>query len=1021
MRLFVDFVLKNKLAIWLFTFILLLFGIYSGSKMNLESLPNMELPYVVVSTSYGGATAETVDKEVGSKISSILENMKDVKKVNSTSYNNFSMIFAEFEYGVDIDKITKSLDKSLDKSLEKVKFADGVGESEILEISMNSLPVIIADISSKNLSSEELSEIINGNLLPNLNKVSGVGDITLSGLSNKKALIKYNSEVMSKYQIDKETLNQLIKSNNSDISLGLIDFKDSQESVLVNTDFKDVNSLLNMSLPFRDEMGKNLLLSDLVSIEEAVESTGISRTNGSAGLSLSIIKSNSANTVNVVNDVKIAIEKFNKTYKDIKVTYVLDQGEPIEHSVKLMLEKVIFGAIIAILVILFFLRDWRSTIIAVISIPLSLLIALIILNLLEISLNLMTLAAMTVAIGRVIDDSIVVVENIYRRLVDSNEKLYGRGLIKESTIQMFIPITSSTVVTVIVFAPLMLVGGMVGEMFMPFALTMVFSLLASLLVAVSVVPVLAHTLFEGYLYDKSKKIKGHKQKDSKVYKKVLEWSLNHKLIILLISVGLVIASVLLLSKVDSNFMPAEESNKLSYKYEAENGELESDLEKHLYDVENVLLENKNYDIVKVSLSEASLFSFGETSVSVDVTLADGVDSEKENKNILHKLGTLKHPGEWKSQSGGSPMSGNSNSLSYSIYGNSVEDLEKVSNDLVTHLKEYKNVDEVTNSLNSVYKENVLTVDIEKASQYGLSAGQVGLALLNYSNDTVITSLGSGNNKLDIIERTESSSYDDISNILDKTISVLPNGMTIKVKDVVTLSEGSTLSEVTKEDGRWVATVSGNLVKGSVSEVSVPVNKFISDLKLPVGVEIDEGGVSAQMKESFIQLGLAMLAAIFLVYLSLVITFKEGLAPFVILMSLPFTIIGVVLILLITNTPLDVSGMLGLLMLIGIVVTNAIVMVDRILENEYSGKDLRESIIEASLIRLRPILMTAIATVATLLPLVFGETVGLIGKGLGLTVIGGLITSTILTLIIVPVLYEFLSKLFRKDRKNIRHD
>lgn len=1017
MRFFVDFVLKNKLAIWLFTFILLLFGIYSGSKMNLESLPNMELPYVVVSTSYGGATAETVDKEVSSKISNVLENMQDVKKVNSTSYNNFSMVFAEFEYGIDIDKINKDLNKSL----EKVVFADGVGDSEIMEISMNSLPIVIADISSKDLSAEKLSEIVNGNLISELNKVSGIGDISLSGLSNKKALITYNSESMSKYQIDKETLNQLIKSNNSDIALGLINFKDSQESVLVNTDFKDIKGLLSMNLPFRDDKGKTLLLSDLISIEEINESTGISRTNGSAGLSLSIIKSNSANTVNVVNDVKSSFEEFNKMYKDIKITYVLDQGEPIEDSVKLMLEKVIFGALIAILVILFFLRDWRSTIIAVISIPLSLLLALIVLNLLEISLNLMTLAAMTVAIGRVIDDSIVVVENIYRRLTDSNETLYGRALIKESTIQMFIPITSSTVVTVIVFAPLMLVGGMVGEMFMPFALTMVFSLLASLLVAISVVPVLAHTLFKGYLYDKNKKIKEHKQKDSGVYRKVLEWSLNNKIKVLLFSIGLVVGSILLLSKVDMNFMPAEESNQLSYKYEAENGELESDLESHLVDVEKVLLNNKNYDIVKVSLSEGSMFSLGETSVTVDITLADDINSEKESKNVLDKLADLKHPGEWKAQSSASPMGGNTNGVSYSIYGNSVEDLENVSDELVKHLKEYKNLEEVTSSLNSIYKENVLSVDIEKASEYGLTAGQVGLALLNYSSDNVITSLGSDNDKLDIIERTESVSFDSINNILEKPISILPNGVEIKVKDVVTLSEGSTLSEVTKENGRWVATVSGNLTKGNVSEISVPISKFISDLKLPLGVEIDEGGVSAQMKESFMQLGLAMLAAIFLVYLSLVVTFKEGLAPFVILMSLPFTIIGVVLILLITNTPLDVSGMLGLLMLIGIVVTNAIVMVDRILENEYSGKDLRESIIEASLVRLRPILMTAIATVATLLPLVFGETVGLIGKGLGLTVIGGLLTSTILTLIIIPVLYELLSKLFRKDRKNIRHD
>ena len=328
---------------------------------------------------------------------------------------------------------------------------------------------------------------------------------------------------------------------------------------------------------------------------------------------------------------------------------------------------------------------------------------------------------------------------------------------------------------------------------------------------------------------------------------------------------------------------------------------------------------------------------------------------------------------------------------------------------------------VESSLSKSYRQNTLVIDKEKAGQYGITAGQIGLALNNYEKENVLSSVTKNKNTIDVVTVTETKDFNTMKSVLNTEIPT-PTGTPIKLKEIVTNKKGKTASSVTRSEGKLYVTVSGELKsdKVNVSKVSSALQKDIDKIELTNGVTIETAGVTADMKNAFTQLGLAMLAAIGIVYFILVVTFKEALAPFAILFSLPLTIIGAVLGLLIAGETLSISGMLGLLMLIGIVVTNAIVLVDRILRNERQGMEIREAIIEAGETRLRPILMTAIATVGALIPLAIGaeNSGGLISKGLGVTVIGGLTSSTLLTLLIVPMVYEFLSKLFKKDRKNV---
>lgn len=1025
MKSLVNFVLKNKLAVWILSLLLIVLGMYSATQMNKESLPNIDVPYLIVTTVYPAATPETVDKEVSEVLETRLKELDNLKNINSTSNQNFSLLTLEFEYGSDIEK----LKANVQKELQEIEFKEGIQEPSILALDMNSMPVSSYSISSDKLSSEEVTELIEKELYPKLTDLDGVNNVQVSGLIEERIEIEFKSEMLQAYNLKEEQLIQLIQANNIDMSVGLIEFSENKEAVSVLGSKDTLTQLEELTLPFPSKSGGLSTLKDFVELKVVNLNDSISRVNGSDSFSISVMKGQSANTVKVVDLVNEEIEKFTDKYSNVKVEIVFDQSTEINNSVMTMLTKALFGTLCAIIIIMIFLRDTRSTIISVVSIPLSLLMSAFILHRIGISMNIMSLGAMTVAIGRVIDDSIVVVENIFRRLNDKNEKLKGRALIREATLQMFVPILSSTMVTIAVFLPLMIVGGMVGELFMPFALTMMFSLLSSLVVAITIVPVMAHSFFKKEIYG-LKEPKAHHSKPSKLsdfYSKTLTWTLNNKGKTIFVSLLLVVGSLALIPKLGFGFIQEEESAVVSYSYTVENSETEEDILNALEVAENYFIDRKDVTIVQATYGSndpmMAIMSSGKGG-SLNITYESISKKNKALDEVEKDLSKLGLKGVWAEENMASMF--NNSEVSYTLLGDNLEDLRVASNEVVAVLEKNKDLKEVKTSLDSVYKENQFIVDDVKLAANGITTAQVGMVLYSMSNETEITTVKTKKGKeMKVVTKTKvAEAPKEVEDLLNRVVGVSPvTNIPVLVKDVVKVEEGTTISSMSKENGKLVATVSGEVKdKDKLSKVNSTIFKELTELKFPAGTELSVGGTTAQMNEAFGQLFLAMIAAIAIVYFILVLTFKEGLAPFAILFSLPMTVIGVILALLVTGLPLDISGMLGLLMLIGIVVTNAIVLIDRVLENEYAGKDIREALVEAGKTRLRPILMTAIATITALIPLAIGaESGGLISQGLGITVIGGLISSTILTLYIVPVIYEGLSKLFKKDRKNINWD
>lgn len=572
---------------------------------------------------------------------------------------------------------------------------------------------------------------------------------------------------------------------------------------------------------------------------------------------------------------------------------------------------------------------------------------------------------------------------------------------------------SSTIVTIAVFLPIALVSGMIGELFMPFALTIVFALLASLLVAITIVPMLAHTMFRRGL--KSHKLRTKPTKFTAGYQSILRWSLNHKLISFGLAVLLLLGSFALVPVIGVSFLPDQEDKYMLVTYSPNPGDRIEDVEKRALVAEKLILERKGVEKMQYSIGGQNPLQIGSSKSGLFFIQ---YDSDTPNFNdekiaLIEALQLAVPEGRW----GEVDMMGGfgGSKLSLHVFGESLEQITPIVDQIVALAEADPNFEKVDTSLSTTYEQYTIVADQEKLSSLGLTAGQIAMKLAPIHTRPTLTEVVVEDKKYTVYIEADKEDYRSLEEIKNETISS-PLGIEVAIKDVADIKVGTTQNAIARLNGRLMVEVSANITIADIAKASANLEEKVAQLDIPRGVEVSFAGVTEQINETFTQLGIAMAAAVGIVYFVLVVTFGGALAPFAILFSLPFAIIGCLVALLIAGETISVSAMMGALMLIGIVVTNAIVLIDRVIRKEQEGLSTREALIEAGGTRLRPILMTALATIGALLPLAFGyENAGMISKGLGVTVIGGLASSTILTLIIVPVVYEFLMKFGRKKR------
>ncbi|WP_164491829.1 efflux RND transporter permease subunit [Staphylospora marina] len=758
-------------------------------------------------------------------------------------------------------------------------------------------------------------------------------------------------------------------------------------------------------------------LSELASItESAGEGTLVTRTDGKTSVNIDIVKDPDANLVEVADKVREKVAALEKDHASlVNILTLFDSSKSVKASVHSMVREGALGALFASVIILLFLRNFRTTLISIVSIPVSVMATLAILGQTDITLNVMTLGGLAVAIGRVVDDSIVVIENIYRHLMKNPKR--DSELIRMATKEVASAITSSTLTTVAVFVPLAFVDGIVGKVFTPFALTVAVSLLCSLVVAVTIVPVLARLML---LRKTPMRAEHNESRMGQRYRKALAWALDRKGLVLTASVLLLVGSLGLIPLVGTSFLPAEKDKAVRISLKMPSGTELSKTDEVTKKIEDIVRKHKEVEVISSSVGNlrGQLMNDGSIGSSnratIFVGLSPSTDMERILEDFRRELAPIGKEGEVavnEVTSVGPPTSG----ISVIIKGEKREDVKRVTEELTEKVKTVEGLTNVSNNLSAQKDKVTITVDDAKAARHGLVAQQVAFTVRGLLEADKILEIDHGNRTQEVkLGLAEDDLNLNTVEALKKVDILTATGKMVKLGDIATVKQEKGPVTIQKENARPYANVTAAITVKDTGAVSAKVRKVIDAMDIPEGIEVTMGGDTEEMNKSFEQLGVAMVVAVAAVYIVMIIAFGEATAPFTIMFSLPFALIGGLVGLLIAGQPISVSSMIGFLMLIGIVVTNAIVLIDRVQQMRARGMTVREALIEAAGTRLRPILMTALATIFALLPLGLGYGEGtLISQGLAVVVIGGLASSTLLTLFIVPIMYAIMVRIQEK--------
>lgn len=1023
-----SFSMKNVGA--LIIMILLLFGggLYSAGQLKTEVMPDISIPVVYITAQYPGSPSDVME-QVTKPLEKKIANMEGITSIDSTSSDNFSTIIVYLTD--DADPEEKKLD--IDSLLQEVELPDSAGTPKAATFGFASIPAYYLALSAENgMSQTELDQWFANEIKPGFEGIPGYDHMDEIGSRETTLSIKLDAGKLNSFGLSPAQVSAQVSQNITSLPAGSVEIDGSSLMARVKSDTNSVYTLENMDL--LTGQGTRVRLDQLGKIESISESGFVARLDGLPAIGILLYKTSEANAVNFASEVDTLIKGWEERIPDIQFKTIYDTSEQVSTSINGMVHEGLTGALLAALVILLFLRNIRMTLIVLVSIPLSILITLLVMNALDISLNILTLGGIFIAIGRVVDDSIVVIENIYSHLQKAQER--GESVIKLATREVGAAITSSTLTTVGVFAPLGMVSGMVGQLFQPFAITLSTAMLSSLLVALTVIPMLAKLLvLRGA---KVKHTEGKAGRMSVFYRSILEWTLSHRIKTLLAAGLLFIASIVgTVPFLSITFIPEEEPPQEFYFVVKMPYETSLDtMDAKVKDMEDILQGAKNAGGEPQFTFIESLIGYADSSeptpyrAQIFTEVSEGSDVEEVQeryKTIL--LAELPEGSELDVRSLESSGGTGTADFAYSLKGDDLNQLTEASALLKEKLQEFPELKEISDTLSDAKKELEIEVDQNKVWQYGLSASTVQQTVGSWLMEDEIGELKLDNVLYTTTVELDKTGLDTLSKLGDIPFQST-SGSIVYLKEIANLNIIDAASSIQRNDQDQVVTISAKIDSQNKGGVSSQVALALDQVQLPDGVSREIGGINEDIMESFSQLFVAMAVAVFIVYLIMVISFGNTSAPFVILFSLPLAVIGGLVGLLISGESLSVTSLIGFMMLIGIVVTNAILLIDRTQQLREEGYTVRHALIEAGMLRLRPIIMTAVVTMVAMLPLALGLTEGgaIISKGMAVVVIGGLVSSTLLTLVVVPVVYEIIEstkksigRLFHRNQDNASID
>ncbi|MFJ7132006.1 efflux RND transporter permease subunit [Streptomyces fungicidicus] len=1007
------FSLAQRALIGLMSIIALVFGAIAIPQLKQQLLPTIELPMVSVIAPYQGASPDVVEKQVVEPIEDSLGAVDGISGVTSTASEGNAVIMASFDYGNNTQQLVADVQQAVNRA--GARLPDGV-DPQVVAGSTDDIPTVVLAVTS-GTDQQALADRLDRTVVPALEGIDGVGQVTVDGVRDVQVTVTPDDAKLAKAGLTAQSLAGALQAGGATVPAGSFDEDGANRTVQVGGGLTSLKQIEDLMVTGEPGKGKPVRLADVATVEEEeAGSDSLTRTNGRPSLAVMATMDHDGSAVAISEAVEDKLPELREDLGDgATLTVVSDQGPAVSKAIDGLTTEGALGLIFAVLVILVFLASVRSTLVTAVSIPLSVVLALIVLWTRDLSLNMLTLGALTIAIGRVVDDSIVVLENIKRHLGYGEER---HAAIMNAVREVAGAVTSSTLTTVAVFLPIGLVGGMVGELFGSFSLTVTAALLASLLVSLTVVPVLSYWFLrapKGTPEDAEEARRLAEEKEAKsrlqrLYVPVLRFATRRRLTSVAIAVVVLIGTFAMAPLLKTNFFDQGEQQVLTVRQELEPGtslaatDAEAKkIEKLLGDTEGV----KDYQVTVGSSGFMAAFGGGTDTnqATYQVMLEDDASSDDVQNALEKGLAGLDGPGTTTIAAGDGF---GSQDLSVTVKAADAQTLRKAADQVRDAVASLDDVTDVTSDLaQSVPRVSVKAND--KAAAAGFDDQTLGAAVTRSVKGTPAAKAVLDDTERDVVIRSAEPAT---------TVAQLKNLRlgAVKLGDIATVEVVDGPVSMTRIDGQRAATVTAKPSGDNTGAVSADLQSKIDALTLPAGATAEIGGVSQDQDDAFANLGLAMLAAIAIVFMLLVGTFRSLAQPLILLVSIPFAATGAIGLLLVTGTPMGVPAMIGMLMLIGIVVTNAIVLIDLINQYRAQGYGVVEAVLEGGRHRLRPILMTALATIFALLPMALGVTGegGFIAQPLAVVVIGGLITSTLLTLLLVPTLYAMLE--LRKERR-----
>ncbi len=1029
---------KNPITTLMIFIGLMVFGIYSLTKVPIDLMPKIETPVLSVITFYQGANAADIEENVTKILENQLNSLQGLKKLTSSSKDNVSFIQIEFEYGTNLDESSNQVRDAI--SMVDRMLPEGCEKPLLFKFSSDMIPVLIYGVQA-NESYPALKKILDERLVQKLSRIDGVGTVSIVGAPVRAVQVKCDPRKLDAYNLSIEQIGNAIRAENialpsGNIETGVIDY-----SVRVNGEF--VSSDVVKDVIIANVNGKVIKVKDVAEVSDTLKKLTVDeRVNSSRGVRIIIQKQSGSNTVKVAQKVKEKIKEIEKDIPtDVKLLELLDTSTFINNSIKSLFQTLLEAFIFVILVVLLFLTEWRASFIVLLTIPISLIAAFIYLNLSGNSINIISLSALAIAIGMVVDDAIVVIENISKHIERGSSP---REAAIYATNEISLAVVAATLTIVAVFLPLTMITGLTGVFFRQLGWIVSITIVVSLVAAITLIPMLSSQLLKPKHQQKKtgkvvQAIQNFWTKIDNVYVRSLKYFLRHKTLAILGAAAIFVGSLILIKFVGKEFMPASDNGRINISMELPQGIKLSETRKIADSLEHIF-RHKYPEITGIATSigageGANLMTAISKSASYIINFTIVLPELSKRQRTIFEIGEEMRkdisqftelasfyvdPGASRNMSSQMMGGGGGSNIEVKVFGYSFDETNKIAEELVQYMRNQQGFKDVTVSRDKDKAEIQIIPDRLKLSQLGIPTATLATAVRNRVLGMTASKYKEDGTEYDIIVKYDDAYLTSIQDLENLSIQG-PRGNIVKLKDVAQIKQMFTTPNIEHENkvrvNKIVATLNG-IDLGTAVNV---INKKIESMTIPKDIFVEIGGAAKDMQDSFKDIAMLFVLIILLVYIVMAAQFESLREPFIIMFSVPFAITGVVLALLMTGSTLNLISGIAIVMLVGIVVKNSIVLIDFTNILRKRGQSISKAIVDAGRSRLRPILMTSLTTILGMVPLAISSGDGAsLWRPMGIAMIGGLTFSLLISLILVPVIYSMFGKsAVKRIRRNLR--